>query len=196
VSLRHGARPCRRIEVKAPAPLRFARALALLLFALPFLAAPSAPAAELYGKVIAVADGDTITVLDEAHATHKVRLAGIDAPERRQAYGDRARQHLSELVYARTVAVSWSKRDRYGRIVGLVRIGAVDAGLEQVRSGWAWHYKQYRAEQKPADRLRYARAEDEARERRAGLWSEPDPTPPWEYRGARHARLGAVPALQ
>ena len=80
----------------------------------------TASPAQLFGKVVGVADGDTVTVLEESDQQHKVRLAGIDAPERRQAYGDRAKQHLSALVYGRAVVVVWDKRDRYGRIVGRV----------------------------------------------------------------------------
>jgi endonuclease YncB( thermonuclease family) len=143
-------------------------------------------------------------VLDSTNAQHRIRLAGIDAPERRQAYGERAKQHLAALVLHRGVRVVWSKRDRYNRIVRRVLVGvctsaaacgpAVDAGLEQLRSGLAWHYKQYAREQAPGDRVLYADAEREARGRRVGLWTELEPVPPWAFRSAsisaRHAGVG------
>ncbi|HEV7392579.1 MAG TPA: thermonuclease family protein [Burkholderiales bacterium] len=150
-----------------------------------------ASAAQLFGRVVAVADGDTVTVLEESNLQYKVRLAAIDAPERRQAYGERAKQHLSALVYGKTVLVLWEKRDRYGRIVGHVFARdcspldcrySLDAGLEQIKAGLAWHYRQYEKEQAPAERLRYAALEQQARARREGLWSDAEPVPPWTYR--------------
>lgn len=151
-----------------------------------------AAAAELVGKVVGIADGDTLTVLDTAYRQHRIRLSGIDAPERRQAYGDRAKQHLSALVADKRVRVSWDKRDRYGRIVGRVfsamcdrsRCRDEDAGLEQIRAGFAWHYSRYARDQPPAERAAYAAMEQQARERRAGLWRERDPMPPWDFRSA------------
>ena len=160
----------------------------MLLFAAP------APAAELLGTIIAVADGDTVTLLDGAHRQHRVRLSAIDAPERRQSYGERAKQHLASLVFGKTVRVSWEKRDRYRRIVGRVLAGecveskcryTIDVGLEQIKAGLAWHYKQYAVEQPPAERARYAAIELRARERREGLWNDPEPVPPWQFRHER-----------
>jgi endonuclease YncB( thermonuclease family) len=154
------------------------------------LVSTTASPAQLFGKVVGVADGDTVTVLEESDQQHKVRLAGIDAPERRQAYGDRAKQHLSALVYGKAVVVVWDKRDRYGRIVGRVLARdcngftcrySVDAGLEQIKAGLAWHYKQYAKEQPLAERTQYAALEQLARTRRDGLWHDVDPIPPWEY---------------
>lgn len=163
------------------------------------LAAP-ASAAELHGKVIHVADGDSITVLDANHRQHKVRLAAIDAPERRQAYGTRARQHLASLVMGRQVTVVWDRRDRYRRIVGKVLAPAcadahcaqsLDAGLAQLSAGYAWHYRRYANEQQQEERQRYAAAEEAARTGRMGLWRDRDPSPPWEFR--RAASTGARP---
>src|SRR5687768_10659839 len=156
------------------------------------LVAPAAcaHAAELHGRVVGVSDGDTITVLDRARATYKVRLAGIDAPEKKQPYGGDARRHLVGLVFGRPVVVSWHKRDRYGRLVGRVGLAAPsgcglpdcphveDVGLAQVESGLAWHYRQYQNEQSPEERTRYALAEREARARREGLWRDARPMPP------------------
>lgn len=133
-------------------------------------------------EVVGVTDGDTLVVLDGNMVQHKVRLAGIDAPERRQAFGSRARQSLASQVFKRTVTVDWHKRDRYGRLVGKVLVGNKDVGLELVAAGLAWHYKAYEREQTAQDRLAYAEAERVARERRLGLWADAEPVPPWEFR--------------
>ena len=129
-----------------------ATALALCL-------ALQAHADTLLGKVVAVADGDTITVLDTNKVQHKIRLAGIDAPEKAQPYGQTSKQSLSDLVFGKTVTVDTDKTDRYGREVGKVLVDGVDTNLEQVRRGLAWHYKAYQREQSPSDRLAYAAAE-------------------------------------
>ncbi len=165
----------------------------------------AAGAAQLFGKVVAVADGDTLTLLDALHAQHKIRLSGIDAPERRQPYGQDAKHHLSVLIYGRWVLVTWKKRDRYGRIVGRV-LGAacarpecphtVDVGLEQMKAGLAWHYKQFEREQAPPDRSLYAAVEREARAQGAGLWKELAPVPPWEFRNAvRHRPRAKIASI-
>ncbi|WP_153130491.1 thermonuclease family protein [Dechloromonas hortensis] len=138
---------------------------------------------ETYGaSVVGVSDGDTITVLDSSNTQHKVRLAGIDAPEKSQAFGQRARDGLSALVFGKPVVVDSNKRDRYGREIGKVIVGGQDANLSQVRMGLAWHYKAYEKEQSTTDRAAYAQAEIAARSRRAGLWQESKPTPPWDFR--------------
>jgi endonuclease YncB( thermonuclease family) len=104
--------------------------------------------------------------------------------------GSRSRAHQASLVMGKTVDVEWHKTDRYGRIVGLVRVQNVDAGLEQVRSGMAWHYKAYSKEQQASDRQTYAAAEDEARAKR-GLWTDFLPQPPWEYRAKKRSESSA-----
>jgi endonuclease YncB( thermonuclease family) len=131
---------------------------------------------------VGLSDGDTVTVLDGNHRQYKVRLAGIDAPERRQPFGDRSRQALAAMVFRQHVAVEWHKTDRYGRLVGVVRISGRDVGLEQVKSGLAWHYKAYQSEQTKADRMLYDQAEEQARVARRGLWRDPLPEAPWEFR--------------
>ena len=152
---------------------------------------------QLTGRVVAVADGDTITVLDAAQRQTKVRLSGIDAPEKKQPYGTRSKQYLSGLVFGKVVEVEWKKHDRYGRILGTVLVPdencaaadcakTVDAGLAQLSAGLAWHYKQYAKEQPRGERERYAAAETAAHLKRFGLWADPRPTPPWEW---RHPRL-------
>ncbi|MDP2241380.1 MAG: thermonuclease family protein [Burkholderiales bacterium] len=169
----------------------------MLLFA-----AGLATAEELRGTVINVADGDTVTVLDSAHVRHKVRLSGIDAPEKHQAFGTRSRQHLTALAQGKDVIVIWNKHDRYGRIIGKVLIakcannacpGTLDAGLAQLHTGLAWHYKQYQREQEAGERTSYAAAELAARIKLAGLWQDASPVPPWDYRRrARDLKISAT----
>ncbi len=114
----------------------------------------------LTGKVGRVVDGDTLYVLDANYKDHKIRLAGIDAPERRQAYGLASRKHLASIVTGKQVTVEYQKRDRYGRIVGKVLVDGIDACLEQFKAGFAWHYKKYQHEQSPEDQRLYADAEN------------------------------------
>jgi endonuclease YncB( thermonuclease family) len=95
---------------------------------------------------------------------------------------------LSGLIFGKSVTVEFSKRDRYGRIVGRVLLTGRDINLEQVRSGYAWHYKQYEREQTPAERKAYAEAETEAQKEKRGLWRDVEPVPPWEYRKERRGR--------
>jgi endonuclease YncB( thermonuclease family) len=142
--------------------------------------------------VVGIADGDTITVLDEQRGQHKVRLAGIDAPEKRQDFGNRSKQSLSELAYRNQVIVQTAKTDRYGRRVGKVIVNGLDVNLEQVRRGMAWHYKAYAHEQGATDRQAYADAEDAARAAGAGLWALPRPMPPWEFRLTRKSVTEAL----
>lgn len=140
------------------------------------------------GRVVGVADGDTITVLDAANVQHKIRLAGIDCPEKNQPFGQAAKQSISDQAFDRDVRVETNKRDRYGRVVGQVWVGGVDANLEQIKRGLAWHYKAYQNEQPLDDRLAYTRAEDEARGSGRGLWADPAPVAPWDW---RHNKSGA-----
>jgi endonuclease YncB( thermonuclease family) len=105
------------------------------------------------GRVVGVADGDTITVLDSSNQNHVIRLQGIDAPEKSQAFGTKSKQTLSQDVFDKVVTIEWSKRDGYRRIVGKVLLDGHDVCLEQVRAGMAWHYKYYQDEQTPEDRI-------------------------------------------
>lgn len=149
------------------------------------LFANSSLAETLLGEVVGITDGDTIMVLDAERKTHKIRLAGIDAPESRQPFGQRSKQSLSDLAYRQRAQVEWDKTDRYGRVIGKVLVGDLDVCLEQIRRGLAWHYKKYENEQALEDRLAYGKAEQVAREAKAGLWSDPNPIPPWEWRKAK-----------
>jgi endonuclease YncB( thermonuclease family) len=168
------------------------RPSALILIALQ-LASAVASAATLRGRVVSIADGDTITVLDAQHVQHKIRLQGIDAPESRQSFGQLSKHNLSSLVAGRDVTVEYFKFDRYGRALGKVIVGGIDANVEQVRAGLAWVYTDYEDELTPSDRSLYHAAERQARLLHAGLWKEASPTPPWVFRRqARSTRSDAT----
>ena len=139
-------------------------------------------ASTLQGRVVGVSDGDTVTVLDASNKQHKIRLSGIDAPEKAQAYGQKSKESLSEMVFGKTVDVEWTKRDRYGRTVGKIMLNGVDICLEQVKRGMAWHYKQYQQEQPAPDIVAYAESEILARNNRMGLWQDLAPIEPSVFR--------------
>jgi len=159
----------------------------LLALLLAVLLSPIHAAADiLRGHVVGVTDGDTITLLDAAMTQHKIRVAGIDAPEKKQPFGQRSKESLSALAYDKDLSIEWTKKDRYGRIVGkLIDRHGRDINLEQIRTGMAWHYKKYNKEQSPEDRDLYAAAEVAARGKRVGLWSDTNPEAPWDYRKAK-----------
>lgn len=143
----------------------------------------AAPGSVLHGKVIAVADGDTVTVLDAGRQTHKIRLAFIDAPEKNQAYGQRAKQSLSDKVYQREVQVEISEKDQYGRDIGLIRQDGQDINLSMLVDGYAWHYRYYAKKSQTSDEFRqYEAAQQHAQQEKRGLWQDKQPQPPWEFR--------------
>lgn len=162
--------------MKIPNSTRFLLLMAMLLAAMPVTAET------LIGRVVGVADGDTVTVLDASNDQWKIRLMGIDAPEKKQAFGQKSKANLSSLVFNKQVRVEYSKKDKYGRTVGKILVDEIDANLEQVKAGLAWHYKQYQKEQTPEDRSLYSDAEERAMAGHIGLWADPNPTPPWEFR--------------
>lgn len=146
------------------------------------LFATSAVAREtvLVGRVVGVHDGDTITVLTDGNKSVKVRLDGIDAPESKQAFGARAKETLSDLVYGKTVAVRVRTTDRYGRAVGRIIVNGTDVNLAMVRLGMAWWYRAYAKRDKELEA-----AESEARAAGRGLWTDKDAVPPWDWRKNR-----------
>jgi endonuclease YncB( thermonuclease family) len=141
-----------------------------------------AHAETIVGKVIGVMDGDTIEILDNSKKTIRIRLEGIDAPEKAQPFGNKSKQHLSDLVFGKQVEITSSKTDKYGRSIGKVTLNGVDINLQQLKAGLAWHYKQYQKEQSSKDRLIYDEAEYVSRNIKTGLWSDPNPVPPWDWR--------------
>lgn len=149
---------------------------------LALLTAIAGHAGTLEGRIIGIADGDTVTLLDGSNSQHKIRLAGIDAPEKKQAFGTRSKESLSDIVFGKTVTVETGKIDRYGRTIGKILVNDTDANLEQIKRGMAWHYRTYQREQRPQDRSSYAAAEIDARTAKRGLWQDADPTPPWNFR--------------
>ena len=134
------------------------------------------------GLVVGVADGDTITVLDQQKNTYKIRLQGIDAPEKKQAFGEKSKQSLHDLVHGKQVRIEYDKEDKYGRIVGKITLDDLDICLQQLVLGMAWHYKKYQNEQSVADRVVYNDAELKSKSLKLGLWADETPTPPWEFR--------------
>lgn len=136
----------------------------------------------LTGLVVGVTDGDTITILDNTNMQYKIRLAGIDAPEKKQAFGQVSKKSLSDLVYDKQVTVDWKKQDRYGRTVGKVLVNGIDANLIQLKRGLAWFYKKYQNEQVLEDRLDYLHAQESAEKSRVGLWIDSEQVAPWEFR--------------
>jgi endonuclease YncB( thermonuclease family) len=146
-----------------------------LSFILLFAALASA---DITGKVVSVADGDTITVLQN-RTQYKIRLYGIDCPESHQDFGNRAKQLTSKLVFGKHVKVVKKDMDRYGRVVGIVYVNGLCVNKELISKGLAWVYRQYCKNSFCNDWLRL---EKEARKNSIGLWSHPNPVPPWEFR--------------
>lgn len=147
-------------------------------------------AQDFSGKVIGVSDGDTIKVLDENKVEHKIRLYGIDAPEKKQPFGQRAKQHLSEMVFGKNVRVNVVNKDRYGREVGIIfclgnncRDREWSANIRMISDGYAWAYLQYIKALE--DRVLYGDTQWAAKNERRGLWIDQNPTPPWEYRKSK-----------
>jgi len=161
---------------------------ALLILATFCLSATAQQQRTVTGKVVAVADGDILTVLDAEKRQHMIRLDGIDAPESSQMFGDKARQSLSDLVRGKTVTVTSSKVARNGWIVGKVTLDGKDINLEQIRRGYAWFYRKYANELSRIDAKVYELAEDDARDKGRGLWASPGPIPPWELRAAQRGQ--------
>ena len=156
--------------------------LVVIVFATLITATHAEP---LTGHVVGIADGDTLTLLDATKTQHKIRLAGIDSPEKGQPFGQHCKDSLSDLAYDRAATVESSKLYRYGRVIGKVLVDDRDVNLEQIRRGCGWHYKKYQNEQSLDDRLSYNSAEESARADRVGLWTDHEPMPPWDWRTAR-----------
>jgi endonuclease YncB( thermonuclease family) len=150
----------------------------ILILAFP----PAALAQDHYSaRVIGITDGDTIKVLTADKQQIKIRLYGIDCPERRQAWGNRAREAASEAVFGKDVYIYPVNTDRYGRVVAIVAApGQENLNAWLVKSGLAWVYPQYCKRPEICDRLRAL--EQEAREDKIGLWADKNPVAPWEWR--------------
>ena len=169
-----------------------------IALALTFLLYPSfVIAGVIEGIAVNVIDGDTITVLDSNKVQHRVRIAGIDAPEKNQPFGNASRKRLGESVARKEVRVEFEKHDRYGRIDGKVLVNppdcptcgkTLDVGLAQITTGTAWWYRKYANEQSPEDQGWYEFAEQEARAKNIGLWRDTNSTPPRKFRAVQRGR--------
>lgn len=148
---------------------------------------------QIQGKVIKVSDGDTITVLDQAKQTHKIRFYGIDAPEKKQAYGEKSREHLAKMIAGKEVTVEVKTIDRYGRVVGVVhREGLANStNYFMVADGYAWWYQQYARKDKALEN-----AQNKAKAAKLGLWGDGKPDAPWDWRKAQRSARQVAKTLE
>lgn len=128
------------------------------------------------GKVVKVYDGDTITLLDTSNNQLKIRFSGIDAPERKQAFGEKSRDYLASMIAGKTVEVKVKEKDKYGRYIGTVYSNNKDINLEMLKGGYAWHYSHY------DNQRSYQNAMNDAKARKLGLWRDKNATAPWNFR--------------
>jgi endonuclease YncB( thermonuclease family) len=136
----------------------------------------------VYGRCVGVTEGDTIRVLTAKQQLIKVRVAFIDCPEARQPFGTRAKQAMSRLVFDKDVELAPHATDRYGRLVAMVYVDGIDAGFELLTAGMAWPYYRYLAQAPAEVQASYSAAGGRARDQRVGLWVDPEPIAPWQWR--------------
>lgn len=160
------------------------RPVAALVFVLTLPVLVWSQATLWQGKVVGVSDGDTITVLHDGKG-EKIRLYGIDCPEKKQAFGKRAKQFTSDMVFGKVVEVRPVTTDRYGRTIAWVYIDGTCLNEELLKAGLAWHFKRYSSERHLGE------LETQARRQKAGLWSDPYPVPPWDFRHGIRAVTGS-----
>lgn len=134
---------------------------------------------KITGEVVKVADGDTFTLKTYKNEQIKIRLYGIDAPEKGQDFGSKSRQFLKDLCHTKEVTVHDMGTDQYGRTLGIAFIGDLNINEEMVRNGLAWHYDYF------ADDPRLAALEKEARKKKLNIWSMKNPVSPYEYRKSK-----------
>jgi len=141
----------------------------------------------IYGRVVGLTDGDTLKVLVAGQELLRVRIAFCDAPEKRQAFGTRAKQAMSELAFGKEIELRKHAIDRYGRTVAQVFVDGKDVGLEMLRQGFAWVYDRYITEASTEVQETYRKAQEEAKAEQRGLWSDPNSIPPWIFRNLAKA---------
>ncbi len=140
------------------------------------------PQFDIRGRIVRVADGDTVSLLDGDNDQHRIRLFGIDAPENDQPHGDRAREALAAMVTGKRLGVVVVETDDYGRLVGTLYADGRNINLAMVQQGHAWWYQYFARHERALEA-----AEQDARSARRGLWAASDPVPPWDWR--RRQRL-------
>lgn len=143
---------------------------------------PEAAREAFAATVVGIDDGDSFVARRRDGTKIRIRIAGIDAPEKSQPWAALARKRLRELLHGREIAIVALKTDRWGRRVALIEVDGADPALTMLADGLAWHFARYDRDLPAPLRLRYAQAQAKARERQAGLWQAPDPEPPWEFR--------------
>lgn len=148
---------------------------AIIILILPAFILADDPPQPFIGKIIKIIDGDTITVLSNK-ILYRIRLAEIDAPEKKQFFGMQSKKILGDKIFHKDVKIVWSKRDLYGRIMGHVYLDDRWINKEMIEDGWAWHYKQY------SKNKELALVESNAKANGKGLWADQNPIPPWEFR--------------
>jgi len=147
--------------------MRFTISILILCLSFHYTISPTT----IHGRSVNIADGDTFTLLDDNNTQHRIRIEGIDAPERGQAFSNKSREYLAKMIVGKRLTVTYTEKDRYGRILGKVTTDSVhDVNLRMIQSGMAWHYSYYNSEKE------YADAEKEARKNKVGLWFDNDPT--------------------
>jgi micrococcal nuclease len=141
--------------------------------------------AQLTGKVVGVYDGDSFTLLTQENKSFKIRLHGIDAPEHKQDFSKRSHEFLKALISGKAVQVEKRNIDRYGRTIAVVFVNNINVNEEMLKAGMAWHYKEY------DKTTRWSALEQNARNSRVGLWSQPSPIAPWDYRKQKRMKSKA-----
>ena len=174
----------------------FALTFCVMLAMAPWPSRAELDVSDYEGWVITVLEGDTVRVLDGSNRMTRVRLKSIDAPERDQPFGEEARKYLASLLSGREIKVKAKQADDYGNILGQVWVTppdcldckkSVDANLALLQAGLAWWSSKFAKQQSGAERKEYEAAQGKAREDRLGLWADPDPVPPWEWRRRKAA---------
>lgn len=134
------------------------------------------------GKTVGISDGDTITVLDDQKVQHRIRLRGIDAPEKAQSFGDKSKRNLSDLIFSKIVKIETCELDRYQREIGLVILNDQSMNAKQVLDGFAHVYREYLKDLPERERNNLEKAEEYAKKNRLGLWIDPSPILPKDFR--------------
>lgn len=129
-----------------------------------------------FAKVVGITDGDSIIVLTKDSQQIRIRLEGIDCPEKKQDFGQQARQSTTALCFNKNVRVVSTGKDRYGRILAFVYVGDMCINKELLKQGMAWHYKEFNTDKT------LATIEEDAKAHKVGLWSQSSPIPPWDFR--------------